>query len=364
MTAPSSAGTAPVSMPRIGVLSFAHYHANFWSDVFAARGMLAGIWDDDRVRGAEAAARFGTAFHRDVDALLARCTAVAVCSETVAHPTLIAKAAARKLAVLCEKPLGVSLDACQQIVRTVRESGIVFMQSFPKRFDPVSHWLRDLVATNGLGRITLARIRHGHFYGLDDDFRRRWYVDPAKSGGGALLDEGVHGADLLAWLFGMPESVTAMTSRAALNLGVEDLGIATYRYAGGMLAELTSSFTFAAADASIELYGTRGTVLVSAVDLASRDITPGGFVRRYICHDGDQTAREWEVVPLTPRFKAGGFHQQNALAFADALERETPPPITVDDGLRAVAMIMAAYRAAETGQRQAIGVPRGGGTQH
>jgi len=100
------------------------------------------------------------------------------------------------------------------------------------------------------------------------------------------------------------------------------------------------------------------------VDLASRDITAGGFVRRYLRRDGDQSAREWEVVPLTPRFKTGGFHQQNALAFVDALERGTPPPTTVDDGVRAVAMIMAAYRAAETGQRQAIGVPRAGGTQH
>ena len=46
-------------LPRIGVLSFAHYHANFWSEVLAARGMLEGIWDDDATRGSEAAARFG-----------------------------------------------------------------------------------------------------------------------------------------------------------------------------------------------------------------------------------------------------------------------------------------------------------------
>jgi len=339
------------STPRIGVLSFAHYHANFWSEVFAARGMLAGIWDDDPARGNEAASRFDTRFDEDLDALLQRCTAVAVCSETAAHPALIAGAASRKLAVLCEKPLGVSLAACEEIVRTVRESGIVFMQSFPKRFDPVSHWLRDLVASKELGTITLVRIRHGHFYGLQDDFRHRWYVDPSKSGGGALLDEGVHGADLLAWLFGMPESVTAVTSSAALNLGVEDLGVATFEYANGMLAELTSSFTFAAADASIELYGTKGTVLVSGIDLASRDITPDAFVRRYRT---DQPERKWEVVPLTPRFKLGEFHQQNALAFVDALERGVAPPITVDDGLRAVQMIMAAYRAAETGHRQPI----------
>ena len=336
---------------RVGVLSFAHYHANFWSEVFASRGVLGGIWDDDAARGKEAAARFGVAYFDDLETLLTSCTAVAICSETVAHPALVERAAAHGLAVLCEKPLGVSLAACEDIVATVRRSGIPFMQSFPKRFDPVSHYLRELVASGELGTMTLVRIRHGHFYGLQDDFKQRWYVDPARAGGGALLDEGVHGADLLNWLFGMPASVTAVTSSAALELGVEDLGIATYRYASGMLAELTASFTFAAADVSIELYGTRGTVLVSGVDLASRDITHQGFVRRY---RADQPERRWEVVPLTPRFKLGEFHQQNALAFLDSLERGVPPPITVEDGQRAVMMIAAAYRAASSGLSQAI----------
>jgi predicted dehydrogenase len=338
-------------MPRVGVLSFAHYHANFWSEVLAARGVLAGVWDDDAARGRDAAQRFGTAYHASLDALLAQCTAVCVCSETREHAPLIARAAARGLAVLCEKPLGTSLADAERIAATVRRAGIVFMQSFPKRFDPVSHRLRQIVASGDLGTLTLARIRHGHFYGLQPDFRERWYVDPARSGGGALLDEGVHAADLLAWLFGLPQSVTAVTSDAALKLPVEDLGIAVFRYAAGLVAEITSSFTFAAADASIELYGTRGTVLVSGVDLASRDITHEGFVRVFRT---DAPERRWQVEPIVPRFKQGEFHQQNALAFVDGLERGTPPPITVDDGVRAMKMIDAAYAAARTGQPQTI----------
>jgi len=92
-------------------------------------------------------------------------------------------------------------------------------------------------------------------------------------------------------------------------------------------------------------------VLVAGIDLASRDITASAFVRRYRV---DQPERQWEIVPLTPRFKIGEFHQQNAIAFVDCLERGIAPPITVDDGVRAVRMIMAAYRAAASGQREAI----------
>ena len=349
-----------VTAPRIGVLSFAHYHANFWSEVFATRGTLAGIWDDDTARGREAAQRFGVACHDDLDGLLAGCTAVAICSETSGHPALVERAAAHGLAILTEKPIAASMADAERIAHAVRQHRTVFMQSFPKRFDPVSHYLKSLVDNRTLGRLSLVRIRHGHFYGLDPGFRDRWYVQPGLAGGGALLDEGIHGADLLAWLFGMPESVTAVTSDAALGLAVEDLGVAIYRFESGLLAELTASFTFAAADVSIEFYGSEGTVLVSAVDLASRDITARDFVRIYRRAAGpDGTGlgssdpeRRWETVPLTPRFKLGEFHQQNALAFLECLERGTPPPVTLDDGLRALRMIDGAYRAAATGQRQ------------
>jgi hypothetical protein len=68
----------------------------------------------------------------------------------------------------------------------------------------------------------------------------------------------------------------------------------------------------------------------------------------------DDPARQWRTEALVPRFKAGQFHHQNALAFVDCLANGTPPPITLDDGVRAMKMIDAAYRAARTGQRQTL----------
>jgi predicted dehydrogenase len=112
-----------------------------------------------------------------------------------------------------------------------------------------------------------------------------------------------------------------------------------------------SSFTFAAADTSVELYGTQGTLLVSGVDLASRDITGEGFIRRYV---SEQAERRWETLDVVPRFKTGEFHQQNAIAFVDALEQGRPPPISIADGLNAGRMVDAAYRSARSGQRELV----------
>ncbi len=339
-------------MIRIAMLSFAHYHANFWVEAFQSLPdvEIAAIWDDNVARGQEAADRFKVRFEIDLDHAIGAGDAVAVCSETINHAPLVERAAAARRAILCEKPLAANLAEAARIERAVRAAGSPFMQSFPKRFDPVSHELKRLVETGELGKIRLTRIRHGHFYGLDPEFRDRWYVDPALSGGGALLDEGVHAADLLCWLFGLPAGVVASAS-SSLGLKVEDQAIAVYDYADGMLAEITSSFTFAAADASIEIYGSEGTAIVSGVDLASRDITQAGFVKVF---RRDQSVREWKVSPLVPRFKTGQFHHQNALAFADALRRNIPPPVTLDDGLRSVTMILRAYEAIRSGTRTCI----------
>lgn len=340
-------------MTRIAILSFAHYHANFWAEAFREEpGVdLVGIWDDDLARGREAATRFDTPFFADLDAILSVCDAVAICSETVAHTPLIERAARAGRAVLCEKPLATDLAGATSIVAAVEASRITFMQSFPKRFDPVSHELKRLVTSGELGRVGLVRIRHGHFYGLDPEFKQRWYVDPALSGGGALLDEGVHAADLLCWLFGMPVGVIASAS-SALGLAVEDQAIAVFDYAGGMLAEIVSSFSFTAADTSIEIYGSEGTALVAGVDLASRDITPGPFLRIY---RRGQPDRIWTPSSIVPQFKLGRFHHQNAFAFVRALASGEPPPVGLADGVRALTLVMRAYEAIRSKARQEIG---------
>ena len=332
---------------RVAVLSFAHYHANFWTEVFKAspHATLIGIWDDDAGRGQAAASTHATRWHADLDDLLAGCDAVAICSETARHAGLIECAARAGCAILCEKPLATSLAECDHIARSVADAGVLFMQSFPKRFDPVNHELKRILEARELGRVGLVRVRHGHFYGLDAAFAGSWHADARASGGGTLIDEGVHGADFLRWMFGEPDTVAAITSRAMLGLGVEDLAIATFRYADGMVAELTTSWSFVAADNSIEVYGDKGTALIGGVDLASKDFCAAGWLRTY---SGGE--RRWRTSDIVPRFKAGGFHQQNALAFLDAIVHKAPMPIALTDGRRALAMILAAYEAAATGR--------------
>tara|TARA_Y100001960_G_scaffold241271_1_gene254969 strand:- start:667 stop:1752 length:1086 start_codon:yes stop_codon:yes gene_type:complete len=341
---------------RFGVLSFAMYHANFWSLAISDSDLteFMGIWDDNPERGQCAAKEYGTEYWSNLDSLLDVCDAVAITSETLNHVELAERAAAKGCHMLLEKPLATTMEGCDRIEAAVRQAGVLFMQSFPKRFDPVNQELKNLVDNGELGRITLMRVRHGHLYGLvGDTAHSSWMGDPLLAGGGSLLDEGIHGADLIRWMFGEPEAVMATISYPT-GREVEDLGVAIFTFEGGLICELAASSTFAAADNSVEIYGTKGTAVLSGVDLASRDLTGHSYLK--VCrlsedNRQDITTRKWMISDLVPRFKKTPiFHQQNPIQFIEALVQGHQPPTTIEDGRLSLQMILLAYESARHGR--------------
>jgi predicted dehydrogenase len=337
---------------RFGILSFAHYHANFWAQAINAspHATLVGVWDDDRRRGEEAARRHGTRYWPDLGALLRECDAVGITSETVKHAPLVEEAAAAGVHILCEKPMAATLEDCDRIQRAVREAGVTYMQNFPKRFDPINHELVGLVRRGELGRIALVRIRHANFHFLDVE-SRAWFTDPELCGGGALLDEGIHAADFLLWLLGEPETVYATVSQAILELPVDDTAVALFTYPSGTLAEFATGGVVLAAENSIEVHGTEGSAVLSGVDLASRDFSTPPFFKVFR-RNGQRGV--WEGSKIVPFFKQGNFHQQGPLHFIECLRHGRVPVVGLEEGRKSVAMIVAAYRAAATGQVQRI----------
>lgn len=343
-------------MPKpisIALLGLQHYHSNFWIKAILASddAVVAGVWDKDPALADSFAAKYGVSAFADRDVLIGACDAVAICSATSDHLPLIEAAAEAGRPILCEKPLAATAEDTAAALAALRRTGVPFMQSFPKRLDPATVAVRDIVQGGDLGRITMVRVRHGHSHGFSEEFCKGWYVDPALSGGGTLLDEGIHAADFLRQIFGEPVSVTATISNDALGLPVEDTAMAVFRYDDGLLAEIVTSWCFAAADASIEIYGTGGTLLLSGVDIASRPTRDAGFLRLFR-RKGEGGA--WETVDVMPHFKTGIFHEHVAWAFIAALTSGTDFPTTARDGARAFSMIRAAYDAAESGQRQTI----------
>lgn len=310
---------------------------------------VAGVWDDDPVRLAEAAARYGLrAFERPED-LLAACRAAAICSETAEHPRLVELCCRAGVHVLCEKPTAIDLSGCRKIKRLVEGAGIVFYQSFPQRHIPSNLRIKQLLAEGTLGRVTHVRKRHGHHYGLLGlDRQMPWIVDPSRAGGGALLDEGVHESYVLDWFFGQPLSVTAELAFHG-SYPVESSGVALYRFPGDMLCTLEAGWNWWAGGPTTEIYGERGVILQYHTDCASNSDS-----RRWphLCiYRAETTA--WELLDLPWDFAA--IHTLAPRDFVSVVIEGSAPPTGIDEGLRAMAMIEGAYRAAR--ERRSVSFP-------
>lgn len=340
---------------RFAILSFAHYHANYWAEAIngSPDAELVGVWDDDAARGQSAADRHGTAFEGDLNALLARCDAVGITSETARHADLVEAAARAGRHILLEKPMAPTVAECDRIRRAVWESGVIFMQNFPKRYDPINQELVSRVQGGELGTVSLVRVRHGNYHLLElgERVHDAWYGNPALSGGGALIDEGIHAIDFLLWLLGDPAQVYAVTANRTLGLPLEDTALVVLTFPSGALAEIATSNVLVAAEGSIEIFGNRGSALLGGVDLASRDFARPPYLKVY--HYG-QARGEWHGADTIPYFRQGNFHQQGPLTFLRCLREGALPVISVDEGRKSLLIVEAAYRAARTGQAQPL----------
>ncbi len=322
---------------KIALMSFAHLHAESYLPLlFASPGVqVIGAADDDAARGREAAARFGLPYFDSYDALLAqRPDAVLVCSENTRHRAHVEQAAAAGAHVLCEKPLATTTADARAMVEACQRAGVTLMTAFPMRFSVPVLEVKARLDAGDLGTVSaVAATNQGRL-----PASRPWFVDPALSGGGAVMDHTVHVADLLRWYLQseVVEVYCATTRLLYPDLPVETGGLLTLTFANGVFATLDCSWSrppyYAAwGNVAFELVTDRGAVLVDAF---RQNLT----VYR---HDLQRSKMEhW-----------GSDADQAMLAdFLAAIRTGRPPQVTGADGLRATQVVEAAYESARLGE--------------
>lgn len=250
--------------------------------------------------------------------------AVSICTPPVAHLPITEMASARKIHVLCEKPMARNSTEAHAMIACVHQSGIVFMNALCHPFHGPVNQLKDLGASGQLGKII-------HFYnrfaGRFANVENRWFVDQAISGGGILLDTAVHSLSIFRHLLGEVASVQAAMS-TTLPIQVEDSAAVLLRSTSGVTGEISCSWVTTPGEWVIRLYGTSGVAEINY------DAVPN---LRYRLEQGD-----WIAVPYEgpDRFTLEIRH------FLECVSTGATPVISVLDGARTIELIDEAYRSA------------------
>lgn len=344
-----------VNRPQVALLSFAHDHAHHWARALrlSLDANLVTVWDEAQTRGAAAATRYGVDFEPDLDTLLARpdIDAVGICSENDRHARLTTAAAHAGKHVLCEKPMALTIADCDRMIAACEAAGVVYMQAFPQRHDPSNEKVKSLLSERTIGRLLNVRKRHGNaaiLLGRFDSPGMSWFLDPQRAGGGAFLDEGVHGADALRWFLGEPIRVWAQLQRTTHGLDVEDSAVAVYEFPGEVRAVLETGWTYLASTLTTEIYGDQGVILQQGNDSASTEIV-GETMPRLRVYSNRQALQGWDLdTDGATHFEQA--HEEVLRQFVNCLRRGDPPPVSGRDGRQALAMILAGYESARRGK--------------
>jgi len=134
--------------------------------------------------------------------------------------------------VVCEKPMAMNEPEARTMLKAAEESGKIFGVAYYRRCYPKVQRAKQLLASGAIGKPVLAELTcHGWFDGTGS---RGWLVDPAKAGGGPLFDIASHRIDVLNFLFGQPQRVTAQLSNVVHHYEVEDNATVMIEYTGGV----------------------------------------------------------------------------------------------------------------------------------
>jgi predicted dehydrogenase len=202
---------------------------------------------------------------------------IVIATPSALHAEQSIRALEAGAAVFCQKPLGRNAGEARAVVEAARKADRLLAVDFSYRFTEGMRRIRELLAQGALGRVYAVDLVFHNAYGPD----KPWFYDPALSGGGCVMDLGVHLVDLALWALDFPKPATIVSTLlsggAPLGAGqVEDYAAAQIELEGGTSVRLACSWRLPAgrdAIISAAFYGTEGGAALNNVGGSFYDFT-------------------------------------------------------------------------------------------
>ncbi|MBX4147027.1 Gfo/Idh/MocA family oxidoreductase [Paenibacillus sp. FSL W7-1279] len=322
-----------------------------------ANANLLAVCDLNEERAQRAAEKYGaTKVYTDYNELLAdpEIDAVSICTWNNTHAEISIAALNAGKHVLVEKPLCRTVEEALQVQEAVKSSGKLLQVGFVRRYDPNAQMLREFADKGEFGDIYFAKASSVRRLGNPGG----WFSDIERSGGGPLIDIGVHVIDLCWYMMGRPKpvSVSANTYRKLGNRSnvrnlsfykaadydaekntVEDMANAMIRFENGASLLVDVSFTLHSKEnlQSVKLYGDKGGF----------EIDPEVVI---------VTEKHDTIINIQPQTDNKGFDfnaafQSEVDHFISSIENGTSPLSPVEDGVEIMKILCGIYESAEKG---------------
>jgi predicted dehydrogenase len=286
--------------------------------------------------------RLGTPFDVPVErelvsALKRRPRAVLVCNPTSLHVPLALSAARSGCHLFIEKPLSHSMEGIEELRAEVQKRGLVAIVGFQFRFHPAFRQAREWLTAGAIGEVVSVRVHWGEYlpgWHPGEDYRRSYSARQAL-GGGAVLTLS-HPFDYLRFLLGEVEAVSALAARrSGFDLDVEDTAEILLRFANGVLGSVALDYIERPPSHGFRILGRKGSIRWKAPDGAAR------------LFDAEQNSVQ--MAPSSRSYGRNRMFLDEMRHFLACLDGREAPLCSLDDGVRALQIALAAKKAAAEG---------------
>ncbi len=265
-----------------------------------------------------------------------------VCVPSGLHHEVAINAAKHKINVLSEKPLDVNKENMLAMINACNENGVKLGAIFQRRTYQAAQEAKKAVDNGAFGKITIGSARL-YFYRDQEyydsgEWRGTWALD----GGGALMNQGVHGVDMITWLMGGVKSVKANCQRLLWNTEVEDTAVVTLKYNNGAIGtiECTTS-VYPGIETTFSVGGQKGSLLFG-------DNMIYGW--RFMNDTPKQPVIENEFTGMNCSYDEFTPHMIQIEDMARAVIEDRKPMITGEEAMKTVEVILAIYESSKTGE--------------
>lgn len=288
--------------------------------------------------------QFGVPYFTDMNEMLAKTDmdVVTVLTESGYHAKHVIEIAKHKKHIVVEKPMALTLDDADAMIKACDEAGVKLFVVKQNRFNVPVVKAREALEAGRFGKLVLGTVRvrwcRPQAYYDQDPWRGTWALD-----GGVLTNQASHHVDLLEWMMGEVESVQAMSTTALANIEAEDTAIVNLRFKNGALGiiEATTAVRPKDLEGSLSVLGEKGTVEIGG--FAVNQMKVWNFTQE---QEGD--ADVMEKYSVNPPNVYGFGHQAYYDHVVDAILNNTKHLVDGLQGRKSLELINAIYESIET----------------
>lgn len=330
----------------IGCGRVAKRHAELLGLGQIARAKLVAVCDVVEERAKAFGERFGVPWYTEMRKILEHesVDVVSILTPSGLHAEHLMAVAPFKKHVVLEKPMALTLDDADSMIRACDENGIKLFVVKQNRFNVPVQKLRQALEDERFGKLVLGTVRvrwcRTQSYYDQDAWRGTWAYD-----GGVLANQASHHVDLLEWMMGEVDSVFAKSATSLVNIEVEDTAVVVLKFRSGALGiiEATTAARPKDLEGSISILGEKGAVEIGG--FAVNKMKVWNFT---IPEAGD--AEVMEKYSVNPPNVYGFGHQAYYEHVVDCLINDKRHLVDGLEGRKSLELISAIYESIETGQ--------------